>query len=69
MRANDAGRWVANDILRKGNMYRSYDMLPGQNGMNQNPQNVGGNYVKIPPDMQHELTADALKIARLKMDA
>lgn len=68
MRKNEAGRWVANDILRKGNPYRSYDMLPGTNGVSHNPTSVDSNFAKIPPEMQHELTADALKIAKLKMD-
>jgi len=69
MRKNEAGRWAANDILRKGNPYRSYGMLPATNGISYNPTSVDTNFVKIPPDMQHELTEDALKIAKLKMDA
>ena len=28
LRKNEASRWVANDILRKGNQYRSYEQLP-----------------------------------------
>ena len=69
MRKNEAGRWVANDILRKGNPYRSYDMLPATNGISYNPTSVDTNFARIPPNLQHELTGDALKIARLKMDA
>ena len=28
LRKNEVSRWVANDILRSGNQYRSYDKLP-----------------------------------------
>jgi hypothetical protein len=34
IRKNDASRWVANDILRKGNNYSSYDKLPSTNNTN-----------------------------------
>ena len=68
LRSNEAGRWAANDILRKGNPYRSYDMLPAQNGPNAQP-GFDGNYVKIPQEFQHQLTEDELRIARLRMDA
>lgn len=69
MRSNEAGRWVANDILRKGNPYRSYGQLPETNGIGHNPTSVDTNFVKIPQDLKHGLTEDALRIARLKMDA
>lgn len=63
MRRNDASRWVANDIIRKGNNYQSYDKLPG--GANYNSQ---GNYSKIPPELRQNLDADALRIQKLKME-
>lgn len=54
MRRNDASRWVANDIIRKGG---SYNKLPG-----------GANYSKIPPELRQNLEADAVRIQKLKME-
>ena len=50
LRKNEASRWVANDILKKGNQYRSYGQLPGSYGAvsSQEPANNYSNFVKIP---------------------
>ena len=59
LRKNDVSRFVANDILRKGNQFKSYETM--------NPQTKGA-FTKIPADIQNNLEQDAMKIQKLKMN-
>ena len=70
MRKNEASRWVANDILKKGNQYRSFGQLPdGQGPVHAiNTNNYDNNFVKISQDQQEHLKTDAIRIQKLKMD-
>ena len=61
LRKNEASRWAANDIIRKGGIDQSYDMAGGI-------RNSHGTFSKIPPDLQDNLEADALKIQKMKMN-
>ena len=60
IRKNEASIWAANDILRRGSQYKPYGAsaagVPGQG------------YVKIPPDVQDNLEADAMRIQKMKME-
>jgi len=68
LRKNEASRWVANDILRKGKQFKSYEALPpAQTGSGQ-PNNYRANFKKIPPDLQDNLEADAMRIQKMKMN-
>ncbi len=62
---------MANDILRSGNQYRSYEKLPQgvtptyEANLEHRPPNK---FVKIPPDLQENLKSDAVRIQKLKQD-
>ena len=58
IRKNDASRWVANDILRKGNNYRSYDMLPGVTDSSISQNAYGQQYVKLPSEIHNNLDSN-----------
>jgi hypothetical protein len=59
IRKNDAGIWVANDILKQGSQYKSYGDIPGHGK---------GAYAKIPPDMRDQLESDEMKIQKMKLN-
>ena len=59
LRKNDASRFVANDILRKGPQFQSYETM--------NPQTKGA-FTKIPADIQNNLEQDSMRIQKMKMD-
>ena len=65
LRSNDVARWVGNDVIRKGNQYASYDMLPRADG----PSNFDKNFVKLPQATQDNLKRDAYNLAKLKHEA
>ena len=54
LRKNEASRWAANDILRKGSQL-NFTMQPGSGG-------------QVPADLQDKLEQDAMKIQKMKMN-
>ena len=66
MRKNDASRWVANDIIRKGNQYNSYSQSQPNIGNHRSSIDNPNNFAKIPPHISHNLNADELKIQKMK---
>jgi len=52
LRKNDASRWVANDIIRKGNQYSNYDKLPeNANQWHRSDITNPRNFAKIPAEI------------------
>jgi hypothetical protein len=56
LRKNEVGRWVANDILKQGNKYRSYAELPVKYEDYSKADPFGNKaYIKIPDKLPDDL--------------